>query len=115
HGVGGEHCWIELQIVKWPDVTEPIPLAAAVRRYPMPGWLIDRLENEATPPTALTVFVPDSVPPPGFAVDVMAIVMAAFEFVTVAPVWSTTLTWTGPAPGESKLEEIFVATVVPGG
>jgi hypothetical protein len=77
-----EHCWIEVQISKWPDVTEPIPLLVAVRRYPTPGWSICRVENEATPPTALTVVVPDSVPEPGFAVDVMAIVMAAFEFPT---------------------------------
>ena len=51
----------------------------------MPGWLIDRSENEATPLTVLTVFVPDSLPEPGFAVDVMAMVMAAFAFVTVFP------------------------------
>ncbi|MGN6176256.1 MAG: hypothetical protein ACTHPS_25400 [Streptosporangiaceae bacterium] len=48
HGVV-EHCRIELHISKWPDVTGNIPRLVAVRRYPMPGWLIDRLENEATP------------------------------------------------------------------
>ena len=67
------------------DVTEPNALLVAVSWYPMPGWLIDRLENEATPPLVFTVFVPDSVPEPGFAVDVMAIVTAAFAFVTVFP------------------------------
>ena len=48
----------------------------------MPGWLIDRSENEATPPIVLTVVVPDSVPEPGFAVDVMAMVTDTFAFVT---------------------------------
>src|SRR5215469_12142090 len=81
HGLVG-HCWIELQIVKWPDSAGFIPGLVAVRRYPMPGWLIDRSENEATPLLVLTVFVPDSVPEPGFAVDVMAIVTDAFAFVT---------------------------------
>lgn len=70
---------------KWPDVTEPNALLVAVSRYPMPGWSIDRLENEATPPTVLMVFVPDRVPEPGLAVDVMAMVMDAFAFVTVFP------------------------------
>lgn len=79
----------------------------------MPGWLIDRPENEATPPTALTVFFPASVPAPGLVV--MAMLMAAFEFVTVAPNWSTTWTLTGPALGESKLEEMLVLIVVPAG
>jgi hypothetical protein len=85
HGAEDEHCWIELQIVKWPDVTEPSPLLVAVRRYPTPGWSISRLENEATPLLVLIVLVPDSVPEPGFAVDVMAMVMFAFAFVTVFP------------------------------
>src|SRR5262245_4692481 len=100
---------------KWSDVTGNIPRLVAVRRYPMPGWSIDRLENEATPPIVLTVFVPDSVPEPGFAVDVMAMVMAAFAFVTGCPNASRTSTLTGPALGESKLEVIFVLTVVPAG
>ena len=115
HGAGGEQCWSELQIVKWPDVTEPNPRLVAVKRYPMPGWLIDRSENEATPPLVLTVVVPDSVPEPGFAVDVMAMVMAAFAFMTTAPDPSTTATFTGPELGESKLEAIVVLTVVPAG
>jgi hypothetical protein len=85
HGAGGEHCWSELHMSKWPDVTEPNPLLVAVSRYPTPGWSIDRLENEATPLLVLTVFIPDSVPEPGFAVDVMVMVMDAFAFVTVFP------------------------------
>lgn len=70
---------------KCPDVTEPNPLLVAVSRYPTPGWSIDKSENEATPPTVVMVFVPDSVPEPGFAVDVMAMVMDAFAFATVFP------------------------------
>ena len=65
------------------DVTEPNALLVAVSWYPMPGWSIDRLENEATPLLVLTVFIPDSVPPPGFTV--MAMVMDAFAFVTIFP------------------------------
>jgi hypothetical protein len=109
------HDWSELQIVKWPESTEPSVLLVAVKRYPTPGWSIDRSENEATPLTVLTVFVPDSFPEPGFAVDVMAMVMAAFAFVTTAPDPSTIATWTGPALGESKLEVIVVPMVVPAG
>jgi len=45
----------------------------------------------------------------------MAMVMAAFELVTVAPNWSTTWTLTGPALGESKLDVIIVLMVVPAG
>jgi hypothetical protein len=115
HGVVDEHGWIELQIVKWPESTEPIPRLVAVRRYPTPGWSIDRLENEATPPLVLTVFVPDSLPLPGFAVDVMATVMVAFAFPTGCPSSFTTWTLTGPALGESKLDVIVVLTVVPAG
>jgi len=77
--------------------------------------LIDRSENEATPPLVLTVFVPDNVPLPGFAVDVMAMVMLAFAFVTRFPNGSTISTSTGPAVGESKLEVILVLIVVPAG
>lgn len=45
--------------------------------------LIDRLLNVATPATALTVAVPDSVPPPGFVP--IATVTDAVEEVTVFP------------------------------
>lgn len=115
HGVVDEHGWIELQIVKWFESTGFIPRLVAVRRYPTPGWSIARLEKEATPPLVLTVFVPDSFPLPGFAVDVMAMVMAAFAFVTGCPDASRTWTLTGPPPGESKLDVIVVLTVVPAG
>src|SRR5512146_1162754 len=53
---------------------------------------MDRLENVATPPTADTVFVPDSVPPPGLVP--MATVMLAVELVTVLPNVSCTATCT---------------------
>src|SRR4051812_45839941 len=42
---------------------------------------MDRVENVATPPTADTVVVPDSVPPPGLVP--IATVMLAVELVTV--------------------------------
>src|SRR5436190_4359073 len=54
---------------------------------------MDRLENDATPLIALTVNVPDSVPPPGLVV--IAKVMAAVEPVTVPPPESWTATFTG--------------------
>src|SRR5438552_537262 len=41
------------------------PLDVARRRYPLPALLIDRSENVATPPTAATVFVPETVPATG--------------------------------------------------
>ncbi len=46
----------------------------------MPGLSIDRLENEAMPPFACTVTVPDRDPEPGF--EPMATVTAAVEPVT---------------------------------
>src|SRR5690606_11205429 len=46
-------------------VAEVSPAADAPRRYPLPERLISRLANVATPPTALAVAVPESVPPPG--------------------------------------------------
>src|SRR3954462_1089100 len=54
---------------------------------------MDRLENVATPLLAVTVVVPDSVPPPGLVP--MATVMLAVELVTVFPNVSCTATWTG--------------------
>src|SRR5512141_1302353 len=54
---------------------------------------MDRLEKVATPFTAATVVVPDSVPPPGLVP--MATVMLALEPVTVFPNASFTTTCTG--------------------
>src|SRR5437016_2391976 len=56
---------------------------------------MDRLENVATPPTAATAVVPDSVPPPGLVP--IATVMLAVELVTVLLNWSCTATCTAGA------------------
>src|SRR5947207_8700159 len=53
---------------------------------------MERLENVATPLTAATVVVPDSVPPPGLVP--IATVMLAVELVTVLPKASWTATCT---------------------
>src|SRR6185295_10287883 len=53
---------------------------------------MDRLEKLATPFTADTVVVPDSVPPPGLVP--IATVMLADELVTVLPNVSCTATCT---------------------
>src|SRR3954463_12991865 len=51
---------------------------------------MERLEKVATPLTADTVVVPDSVPPPGL--EPMATVMLAVELVTVLLKASSTVT-----------------------
>src|SRR5512145_1678345 len=56
---------------------------------------MDRLENVATPATADTVLVPDSVPPPGLVP--IATVMLAVELVTVLSKASRTVTRTAGA------------------
>src|SRR3954462_8267548 len=56
---------------------------------------MDRLEKVATPATAATVAVPDSVPPPGLVP--MATVMFAVELVTVLLNVSCTVTCTAGA------------------
>src|SRR5512139_831887 len=56
---------------------------------------MERLENVATPATADTVLVPDSVPPPGLLP--MATVTLAVELVTVLLNWSCTVTCTAGA------------------
>src|SRR6185295_3925153 len=75
---------VELAPVSAPD--------AAVSVYPAPDLLMERLENVATPLTAATVVVPDSVPPPGLVP--IATVMLAVEPVTVLPNVSSTATCT---------------------
>ena len=64
----------------------------AVRVYPLPALSIERVEKTATPLTALTVVVPESVPPPGFAS--MARVTWPVAEVTVFPLasWMATRT-----------------------
>jgi len=54
---------------------------------------MDRLENVATPLLAVTVVVPESVPPPGLVP--IATVMLAVELGTVLPKASCTATCTG--------------------
>src|SRR5438045_2759733 len=56
---------------------------------------MDRLEKVATPATAATVVVPDSVPPPGLVP--IATVTLAVELVTVLPNVSCTVTCTAGA------------------
>src|SRR3954464_3262343 len=56
---------------------------------------MERLENVATPLTADTVVVPDSVPPPGLVP--IATVMLAVELVTVLLNASCTVTCTAGA------------------
>src|SRR6185295_2587784 len=68
---------------------------AAVSVYPVPALSMDRLANVATPATAATVVVPDSVPPPGLAP--MATVMLAVELGTRLPNASCTVTCTAGA------------------
>ncbi len=99
-------------MLKGSEVAEVIPGLVAMRVYPRPGWLMDRLENEAIPPLALTVTIPDSDPEPGF--DPMATVTAAVEPVARWPDPSRTSTLTGP-PEEPKPEVITALTAVPAG
>src|SRR5256885_11112964 len=56
---------------------------------------MERVENVATPLTAATVAVPDSVPPPGLVP--IATVMLAVELGTVFPNASCTVTCTAGA------------------
>ena len=63
----------------------------AVRVYPMPALLIDRLLNIAIPLTAATVSVPLSVPLPGLAA--MEIVTNESSVVTTLPDAVSTDTW----------------------
>src|SRR4051812_16912962 len=59
---------------------------------------MDRLEKLATPATAATVVVPDSVPPLGLVP--MATVTLAVELVTVLSKASSTATWAAGEMGE---------------
>jgi hypothetical protein len=67
HAVLGGQGWNEEAIVKASEGAGVIPWLAAIRVYPMPGWLICRFPKSATPLELLTVVVPASVPPPGLA------------------------------------------------
>src|SRR5262245_3992715 len=89
-----------------------IPGLVAPSVYPLPVWLIDRPGKLATPPTAVTVVVPDSAPEPGFAP--MATVTAAVELVSRFPLPSSTSTETG-LPVLATLFVIGMPTAVPFG
>jgi hypothetical protein len=66
----------------------PVALAASV--YPFPVRLMERLPKVATPLTAATVVVPESVPLPGF--EEIAIVTFPVKDVMVVPPLSTART-----------------------
>jgi hypothetical protein len=111
HGVEQED-WTDPGMLNEFEAPGVIPGLVAVRVYPSPCWLIDRSENEAMPPLALTVKVPDSDPAPGF--DPMATVMAVAEPVASWPDPSRTSTLTGP-PWEPTAEVITALTAVSAG
>src|SRR2546425_2337328 len=67
------------------------PLAAAVSVYPAPDLSMEMLLKVATPPTAATVRVPESVPAAGLVP--IARVMEFVAVVTRAPLASCTCTW----------------------
>src|SRR5690349_20002667 len=67
-----EGCWLKTSFAAGPTemlnelvVAEVNPADDAVRVYPVPGLLMDRLLNVATPATAVCGCVPESVPEPG--------------------------------------------------
>src|SRR5688572_31691896 len=75
------------------DEVAPVRAAeVALSVYPVPVLSMERLEKMATPATADTVVVPDSVPPPGLVPT--PTVMLAVELVTVLPNASCTVTRT---------------------
>src|SRR6266550_8466205 len=77
---------------------------------------VDRAGNEATPPLAVSVVVPDSDPPPGFEsiLTVTDTGPVAAELVMSWPDASRSPTLTGP-PWELKPARIFAPTPVPAG
>src|SRR5207253_1599001 len=74
------------------DVGSVRPPLDATSVYPVPALLIESPENVATPLTAATVAVPDSLPPPGLAP--IATVMLPVNPVAVLPCPSSAVTWT---------------------
>src|SRR5256885_16475487 len=80
--------------------------AVACSVYPAPALSIERSANVATPATAATVFVPDSVPPCVFVPSV--ITTSPVKPVTVLPWGSSAVTCTAGAIGAP-------AVVLPGG
>jgi hypothetical protein len=95
------------------DVAPVSPVLDAVSVYPLPVLLIERLLKVATPLTALTVAVPESVPTPGFVP--IAIVTAAVLPLTTAPVASWICTVTAgviDAPATVFVGWVAIATFV---
>jgi hypothetical protein len=83
-------CWTNASLVAAPgemlnaELVAPVSVPdEALSVYPVPALSIDRFENVATPLTALTLVVPESVPLLGFVP--IAIVIDAVEVVTVLP------------------------------
>src|SRR5207253_1713297 len=74
------------------DVGSVRPPLDATSVYPVPALSIESPENVATPLTAATVAVPDSVPPPGFVP--IATVTFPVNPVAVFPCPSWAVTWT---------------------
>ena len=89
--------WVGVTVVMLNSglLTAVSPLEVARRRYPLPALLMDRSENVATPATAATVLVPESVPPPGFALAGILSVTFPVNCVTVLPNASCAVTCTG--------------------
>src|SRR5213594_1773174 len=71
------------------------PSATAASVYPVPLLSMLSVEKLATPATAVTVVVPDSVPPPGLVPIVT--VTAPTKSVAVRPTASRASTWTAGA------------------
>ena len=80
-------------IVKDALVAPVSPVAVAVSVYPLPARSMLRFEKLATPFTAATLLVPDSVPPLGFVPR--ATVMVPLKVASVLPAPSRAATCTG--------------------
>ena len=86
--------WLAVPAVmlKPPLVADVTPVAAALSVKPVPTLLMLRFANVATPFTAATLVVPESVPPPGFGLS--ATVTVPVNPVAVFPCASCAVTCT---------------------
>src|SRR6267378_664248 len=76
--------------------TAAMPSADASSRYPLPALVIVKLENMATPATALTSTTPPpKVAPPGFAFGAMSRCTLPVKVVIALPWLSFSVTFTG--------------------
>ena len=82
-------------MLNWTLETAVRPVEVARSRYPVPGLLMLRSENVATPATAATIFAPDRVPPPGLEPEGIAIVTLPLKPVTTLFPASSAVTWIG--------------------